>query len=369
MEGVTISAGTGNPFAGATAKDFEVVESQPLGNGSDNTIDGGEDPDYQDPGQGKGEMSNPTQEGGEQGTEPIVEKPQETQPTSQADSTAPAAGPELSINDAIAKFGKADLLKALGLDDYAMGVLDYYEAKGSIDDYVAIKSINFKDMPPDALLKYKLRRDNPTVSDAAIDFMVRKKLSSEYLITDDLDDEQRAIPMEVFSADMEKVRSEFIQEQAKFSAPVRQPEPTVDIEAERQALLADPIIKGVTDSKTITVGPKDSPLKLQVVPDKILPLLYDDDALDVALQVKDPSGKPTGKKDPAKALKFAAFIADPEAYDNALIAHGKTLGKKQEVDTLENLPKPDDNGTPLPQEKTMWDAFRNRAKHTQGGAY
>ena len=106
-----------------------------------------------------------------------------------------------------------------------------------------------------------------------------------------------------------------------------------------------------------------------MVPDKILPLLYDDDALDVALQVKDPSGKPTGKKDPAKALKFAAFIADPEAYDNALIAHGKTLGKKQEVDTLENLPKPDDNGTPLPQEKTMWDAFRNRAKHTQGGAY
>jgi hypothetical protein len=369
MEGQQIfQAASGNPFAGAKAADLEVVEPQSEGNDYGDQIDGGDLPEGKEGQQGESETQEPVVNKGSESEAPIVEKPQETQAASQVETPAPApTSPEISINDAISKFGRTDLLKALGLDDYAIGVLDYYESKGSIDDYVAIKAINFKDMAPVDLMKYKVRRDNPELSNEAVEFLARRDMEQKYGISENLDEDQRKVPMEVFSHDMEKVRKELVQEQAKFAAPERQPEPQVDIEAERQQVLADPVIKAVVDSKSIAIGPKESPLNLQVVPDKILPLLFDDNALDMALQIKDSSGKPTGKKDPAKAMKFAAFIADPDAYDNALIAHGKTLGKKQVVAADENLPEnTGEHGTPVPEEKTLWDAFRNRARATGG---
>jgi hypothetical protein len=173
--------------------------------------------------------------------------------------------------------------------------------------------------------------------------------------------------MELFSYEMEKVKKTFIEEQAKFAAPQRQEEPQYDPEAEKAKILANPVIKSAAEKGFISVGPSDTPLNLGVKKDKILPLLYDAEALDLAMQIKDGQGNPTGQKDPNLALKVAALIADPVGFEKALINHGRTLGKKGIVDTVENIDTDEVHGSPAPQEKTLWDAMRNgKIRHVGG---
>jgi hypothetical protein len=357
-----IEVAQGNPFEGASASDIKIVEP------SDNTAQGsagetgtGGFENTEDNGSANSEMDNSQEQ-----SQPPVQKPAETTKPEEQSATAPTVPEELDITQVISKFDQKALLQALGYDEFAINALDYYKEVGSLDDYVAVKSIDFTKMTPEQIMRYDYARKYKGLPEDALEFKVKKDLRDKYGISEDLDEDQLKAPMALFSYEMDAVRKELIADQAKFSPPPRQAQPEVNVEQIKNEVLANPLIKTFMQNKALTLGPAAEALNFGVDPNKVLPLLYDSEAFDAATSIKDAKGNPTGQKDFRKLLKVAALLADDEAYDKSLMDHGKSLGKRGLKEKLENPSAPNEVGVPPRQEADLFEALANRGIHRGG---
>jgi hypothetical protein len=348
----------GNPFDGATADDIKIVEpseSSAQGYEGDSGASGYENTD--DESGGNTEMvETPGAPAQENQSAPAI--------TTEQQSAVAAPNPDLDITQVVSKYDQKALLQALGYDDYAINALNYYKEVGNLDDYLAVKSIDFTKMTPEQIMRYDYAKKYKGLPEDALNFKVEKDLRDKYGISSDLDEDQLRAPMALFSYEMDAVRKDLIDEQAKFAPPPRQAQPQADPQALRNEVLADKFVQSLMQNKAITIGadPKES-VNLSVNPDKILPIIYDGEAYDAAVSVKDKNGNSTGQKDMALLTELAVFLADPVAYKKTLIDHGKTLGKKAIRNTLTNPSEENVVGTPPRQENDLFDALARRGIH------
>lgn len=356
MEGeLILDKSQGNPFDGATADQIKIVEPS-------NTAA----PEYGgNNGEGFENMEDDAQANTEteSSQEPNTPQPQSEAKPQEKQSATATPETELDIKSLVSKFGEKDLLQALGYDEFAINALGYYKEVGSLDDYVSVKSIDFTQMTPEQIMRYDYARKYKGLPEDALEFKVRKDLRDKYGITEDLDEDQLKAPMALFGYEMDSVRKELIADQAKFAPPPRQNEPEANTETLRQEILADKSVQAIIQSKAISIGNADDALSFGIDPEKLLPILYDSEAYNAAISIKDKNGNPTSQKNTRLLMKVAALLADEDAFDAAIINHGKSLGKKVVKDKLNHPSTSSEVGVPPRQEKDVFEALARRGVH------
>lgn len=270
---------------------------------------------------------------------------------------------EIPIDEIVDKVDRKALLQAMGYDEFAINAMDYYREKGNFEEYVTVKSLNFDEMTPEQIMRFDYAKRYKGLDEATLDYKIRKDLHDKYGITDDLDEEQAKAPRSLLSFEMESVRKQLKEEQAKFHAPARE-SVQYDPEKQKEQLLQEKAIADFVGSKTLSLGQGEDGFKYTVKdPSSLLPVIYDGEALSQALSVKDAKGNPTDKVDFNLALEVAAFLADPVGFKKAILNHGKSIGKIAIQDKLENLTTDVDKGTPPRQERNVFEAMARRGRH------
>lgn len=191
--------------------------------------------------------------------EPVV--PSKSQPSHEAadnkkqqpeeqksDESQPPAATTYDWKKEVKKLSKADVLKELGLDEFAVGMVDYYQKEGNVTPYLEVKTVDYSKMTSEQLLEMQLKKENPGMSETALKFKLRKELEQKYYLNrDDFDEDsdEAVYGQEQMRLDADKIRKQLIEEQEKFKVPVKDTDAIEQREAERLQTLQ----KAVTEHK------------------------------------------------------------------------------------------------------------------------
>jgi len=202
-------------------------------------------------------------------TPPAAETPTPTQTvetpaaTPAAEVTPPA---QFDWKKEIENIDRRELLKAKGLDDFAIDLIEYREKTGDLTPYLEVKTVDYTKMSPEELLKSDMRKQNPGMSDKALNFKLTKELNEKYFLDRETypeGSEEAEFGQEQLRLDAEKLRQGFIENQSKFKAPEVQPDTAAiqreaALQQQREQLKASVVSNEVTQAlktqKSITFG-------------------------------------------------------------------------------------------------------------------
>jgi hypothetical protein len=263
----------------------------------------------------------------------------------------------LTLETVVDRFGsdKQALLKALGFDDFALGALDYYEKTGSLAEYAEVKSVDYTKVPDTDIMTRKLREQyaGHNLSEEELNLLVEDELQSRFKL-DDLTYSERDVQLGKIrlKAEAAEYRKTLIERQQQFKAPERVveeakpqvPQPTYEqlVEQNRNMVMSDKTVQNFLQAKKVALGTGE-PLNYEVPQaQEAMALFYDNNRYIHAVAQKNEKGEvllQNGQPvwDYGKVQKLVTYLSNMEAFENALINHGKTLGKKAVVDEAENV--------------------------------
>jgi len=251
---------------------------------------------------------------------------------------------------------KYEALKELGYDDFTIDMLKYKEQTGDLTPYLEVKTINYAKIADEDLLKLAMKKENPGMSDRAIEFKFNKELSEKYYLDRDVyaeDSDEAIYGQEQMRLDAEAKRNKFIEDQAKFKAPEPKPDTSAAEKAEvvrqrqekqKGLVLNHPITKALQSAKKIVFGEGEESFSY--------PLPNADAIINQALTTIQSSE--TVEIEPEKLQDFyhsLAFSANPKAYLDAYDSHRDSVAKRKLEKELGNV-TPVSNGIvdpPVPE--------------------
>ncbi len=283
------------------------------------------------------------------------------------DPPTPPKPPEVSFKDwkeALKTADKYEALKEMGYDDFTIGMLKYKEETGDFAPYIEAKSVDYTKMDATELFKRDIRKNHPTLSEGALNTMLKKRQEQYCLDREDYPEnsEEAILGQELLAADADKLRKDFIAEQNKFKAPERQP----DVNAQQREaadkvrqekltteVMADPVFKGLHDNKSISFGEGEGSFNF--------PIADVDPVIQNVLASVFQSGKENLQGiNIANYVKSVAIAGD---LDNFLLKYGEhhtALEHKRMQDEFQNR-KPGDQHTT--KEPGVLTAAENLAKN------
>lgn len=220
--------------------------------------------------------------------------------------------------------------------------------KGTVNDFFA-EQTKFDRMDAQSVIKKDIREQHPGISDKAVDALYKKKMEGYSL--EGYDDEDASLAKELMESDAQRIRNGWKQQnapkpqqateqKAEAATPsqpsiedfVRQQQESAvkELTATIDKITADPEFKRFETERTVRVGGKDG-INYEV-PKGTDPvkMLQDPDVLWAGLKNKD------GSINAERLLRAQAYLADMDAYDARLLAHGVKQGSKAEITALEN---------------------------------
>ncbi|MEJ7913679.1 MAG: hypothetical protein WKF70_11035 [Chitinophagaceae bacterium] len=244
-----------------------------------------------------------------------------------------------------------DLLKEEGFDDKDLAMLDHRKRTGSYKDYLEAMSVNYKDMQPEEIMRRDLREQYPNMTPENFERFYRKQVTEKYNLDTDLSpsEEDTALGREILAHDAEAKRQKFLEKQNSFVIPdkdiagenQRRVEEEARIaseqeEAFKQSIISSPVARSLVTNKSIVFDAGDGMQFNYAVdnPQEIMDLLLKPEKYQQAMSITDTSGNTI--HDSNKTMILAAVAKNPQGVFKALINHGKNLGKKEYIDTLEN---------------------------------
>lgn len=293
-----------------------------------------------------------------------VEQPTQTAP--------PPAVPQEVTPQVVQKTLK-DLLQDEGYDEKVPGMLAYYKQHGNLKPYLEAISVDFKSMSPEEIMRRDIREQYPDVDTETQDLIYQEEVTKKYNLDPDLSPSEQLtrIGQVKLKNDAEKLRQKFIEKQSQFLIPEKDftaEQQRVQEEHQRQALeqqeqfknsiLNSPIAQSLNATKALSIDLGDgSKFNYAVEPAEVMDLLLSPEKFQAATTKKDASGNIV--PDMEALVEVAAFLKDRKAYNRSLITHGKSLGKKESFDSLENVERVS-SVTPVTGEESLADAFLNR---------
>jgi hypothetical protein len=284
---------------------------------------------------------------------PVI-TPEPVQPIQAAQPAPAPVDPWASITeqDVVKRFDKKALLKAAGYDDFAIDAAEYYMATGNLADYAEVKSVDYKQLPDEEIMRKHLRQEYASLDLTPEEFetLYREQVVNNFKLDPDrFSESEMSAGKILLKVQAARHRQQFIENQAKFKAPERQaaPEPqyvdpAAQIESAKQDVLGVPEVQQFLTERKVTLGTGDNAYNYEVNPEEILGPLYDSREFAVRTAVKDANGQikfdANGQPvtDFKKMIKIAAFLKDMDAYESSLINHGKQLGERKIANELEN---------------------------------
>ena len=260
---------------------------------------------------------------------------------------------------AIKTADKYEALKELGYDDFTVNMLKYKDGTGDFIPYLQAKTVDFSKMSDVQLLKMDMQKQNPGMSERALDFKFKKDFETKYYTNRDEYDEdsdEAVFGAEQLRLDSEAKRKQFIEEQEGFKAP----EPKADPDASRKAVeleqkqtqlknfvLESPLTKSLQTAKSISFGEGEESFNYPLKDTQSLI----DNALNSVLNASDTELTPENLQRYYAAL---AIGSDVQGFVKAHAEHYKALGRRKVQDELQNITPKADGVIPVPAVTKNW---------------
>lgn len=283
----------------------------------------------------------------------------------------------LKIEDVAAfyKDKRDEVFKALGLDEFSIEAIRYYEATGGLADYAAVKTVDYSKMSDEQILRYQLREEMAQLNleEDDLELMYESRIKNRFKLDEDAFSERevKAGKLEL-KYEAAKLRKDYIENQKKFVAPVKAPpapaEPEIPEEQQvamrLQAALADPAVSQFVNGKKLILGSGDQTYNYEFTnPQDLLDILFIPEKYASTAAMRNATGQIMTDKngnyipDYKRLLKAAAILSNPDEYDKMLINYGKSLGTKDLVDKIENPANPQ-MSSPETGPTTVWGAMK-----------
>ena len=226
-------------------------------------------------------------------------------------------------------------------DDFIKNAVAYYNENGTLNPYLEAKSVDFTEMGDEKVMRYNLKKQNPTLSDKALERLYQRDVINKYSLDNDkFDEDEVELGKELLKADADKLRKSFVDEQKKFVEPVasKNKEDAVELEERKvqweKTVNSHKLTKDVMDNKRILINFKDETFSYEVDNPKELQEMTLDNNKFFNLFADG-----EGNVDFDRWYRVLTYAADPETYEQSLISHGIGLGQEKVVKDLKNPSK------------------------------
>lgn len=270
--------------------------------------------------------------------------------------TTTTAQPAVDWKAELKKLPKEEVVKELGLSDFALELDNYIKSGGNAADYIAAKSVDWNQITDEDIVKDNFRKQYPNLSKQEIDRLYVRKYGVNEL-TDEDEAQDRAIQLK---ADAHTVRQAKIAEQSKFKVPdAITPQVDEAYENWRQMIAEQPKLvdeqrrffesheatKNLNESKRVTISLGDGvpPFNINIDnPQAITKALTDDGTTWRML-----TSTKTGEPDVQKQQLITLFAYDPQAFMQGIFNYGASRGvHKKLVEEGQNAQRPQQKALP-----------------------
>lgn len=279
--------------------------------------------------------------------EPVVDTP--------AAAPAPAAAPSFNWKDEIKKLDKKEILKELGVNDFALELNDHLARGGSAVDYLNARAIDYNNVSDDVLLKDSIRKEYPTLTPKQIDTIFNRK----YGVPDDAPEEDVEFITAQKQADAYKVRQQKISEQQSFKLPeanapqkdeaYEQWKQQRDVHAQTVEQLTNFYVnhaatKALNESKKVAISLGDDVPPFNFIIDR--PEMLTKAFTDGGQTWQKLTSTPTGEPDVQKQQLIALFTYNPQKFIQDIFKYGQERGVYKQLDEGQNAKRPNAPVTP-----------------------
>lgn len=268
----------------------------------------------------------------------------------------------VSWEDAVKNVDKKEVLKKIGVSDFAIELDEHLKRGGQAIDYLMARAIDYNKVSDVDLIKGDFDKKYSSLSPedrAALFNDVYKQ--SEYD-----DDAQKAVGLIRMKADAHILRQSKIAEQQSFKIPEQmqqqqevqqQPNYGEQAEATKKYITENQATQAFLQSKRVAIplGEKDSFNFSINDPNYLIKVMTDQQLW--AKHLTDKQGEP----DINKMLRVAKYVVDPDAHDMQIYNYGHQRGERKKVEGNQYISKPTTK-TGMPNSETLAQAFATRAK-------
>jgi len=248
--------------------------------------------------------------------------------------------PTFNWKEEIKKIDRKELVKEIGLSEFAIELNDYLDKGGKAEDYLHAKAIDYNKISDEDLIKDGLTSQYPNLSREEI----ARKYNRKYGITDDmLDDEIEDRKIEV-KADAHNIRQQKISEQQKFKIPennivhkdeayeqwkrYQESRPQL-LEEVKDFYNSHEATKALNESKRVTVnlGEGVPPFNFSIDRPELITETLTDDGSNWRKLTNTQSGEP----DVAKQQLLTMIAFNPQKFIHDIFNYGQQWGVREKI--------------------------------------
>lgn len=273
-----------------------------------------------------------------------------TEETATQTQESTTAQPAFNLDEELKKVDRKEILKKLGVTDFATEIDEYISKGGNAIDYLNAKSIDYNKMSDESIVKEDLQKQYPTFTSQQIDLMFKRK----YGISEDAEPEDREFVELQLKADAHNSRQTKIEQQQKFKipeTPILQKDEAYEQwkqEQESQPQLMENFrkfyenhtaTKNLNESKrvTISLGEGVAPFNFNIDQPQMITKAMTDGGVTLNKLMTTQSGEP----DVAKQQLVTLFSYNPEKFIQDIFKYGQSMGVRKElVEEGQNAQRP-----------------------------
>lgn len=285
--------------------------------------------------------------------EPLPE-PAAAQPPASEPVVAPEPVPVVDWREQIKTVDKYEAMKELGYDQFTIDLIKYKDTTGDLTPYLQAKTVDYTKMSVEELILTDLRRDNPALSDKALNILKNNELKKYHLDRDEFPEgsDEAIVGEELLKQKESSLRSKFIKEQQNFVIPES---PAVDLskireEQEKQEsqrvyneVSSHPVTKAFMQNPVIKIGEGEDSFSYAVPNTQ--------DIVDGAINGITAQKGDISKTDLKEYFETLAMISNKQDFLTKYADHLRAVEKRNYQREMVNATP--QNTTPVPGEPTL----------------
>ncbi len=255
-------------------------------------------------------------------------------------STPPAVPPAFNWKEEIKKLDKKELLKEVGVTDFAIELNEHLAKGGKAEDYLTARAIDYNSISDESLLKNSLKRQYPTATPQQIDMLYNRK----YAVAEDASDDDKMFADLQAKSDANSLRQQAISEQQKYKLPEGVIPQTDEAytrwkeQQQSQSQLVEQLnnfystheaTKALHESKkvTISVGKDVPPFNFNIDKPEFITKAFTDGGETWQKLTHTQSGEP----DVPKQQLIALFSINPQKFVETIFGYGQQMGIRNKI--------------------------------------
>lgn len=216
---------------------------------------------------------------------------------------------------------------------YAERLKSWYLEHGNLEPFLKAGSVDYTKLSAEEVLRTSLKEQHKDLPDEMFERLYRKEVLEKFSqIEGVFEDKDIELGKLLMQKEADRVRARLIDEQKSFLAPVFDAQPK---DQEQQKIRADfeqyisnhDYMKSLSDSKRVAVQVGDQQVYMEVDPEVVKSQALDEEKFFSLFS----DGK--GGVDMHKWAKVVAYANNMEAFESALVNHGKANGTKSVLES------------------------------------